>query len=160
MRTRAGSLPRYLRHIDLAFAFELMFARWDPDEIARILGEDWRGLAWTLSNHDFSRVASRLGEENVRLAATLTLTLPGTAFVSLLNLYRELIRLRRDMPLEFELLGVEDGLLSYRRGNYVIALNFSAEERLNPLGGEVVFSTHPVPPQALLPHGATVIRQR
>ena len=30
---------------------------------------------------------------------------------SLLNLYRELIRLRRDMPLEFELLGVEDGVL-------------------------------------------------
>jgi alpha-glucosidase len=58
-----------------------MFARWDPDEIARILAEGWRGLAWTLSNHDFPRVATRLGEENVRLAATLTLTLPGTAFV-------------------------------------------------------------------------------
>ena len=202
-----------------------MFARWDPDEIARILGEGWRGLAWTLSNHDFSRVASRLGEENVRLAATLTLTLPGTAFVyqgdeiglhdgpgadppydrrgrdfarqamqwtpdplaasprgrrgsrrstpsgvtsstsgadpgSLLNLYRELIRLRREMPLEFELLGVEHGVLSYRRGDFTVALNFTDGERPNPNphSGEIVFSTHSEPVGAVPPHGAIVVR--
>jgi alpha-glucosidase len=34
-----------------------------------------------LSNHDFPRLASRLGPEHVRDAATLLLTLPGTAFV-------------------------------------------------------------------------------
>ena len=217
-----SGLPPYLRHIDLAFAFELMFARGDPEEIARILGEGWRGLAWTLSNHDFSRVASRLGEENVRLAATLTLTLPGTAFVyqgdeiglhdgpgadppydrrgrdfarhamqwtpdplggfttgtpwlppvdpehrnvadqrrdpgSLLNLYRELIGLRREMPLEFELLGVDDGVLSYRRGDFTVALNFSADERPTRHAGEVVFTTHATPPGTIQRHGAVVV---
>ena len=34
-----------------------------------------------LSNHDFSRVGSRIGEGAMRVAAMLLLTLPGTAFV-------------------------------------------------------------------------------
>jgi alpha-glucosidase len=34
-----------------------------------------------MSNHDFGRLASRVGEENVRAAAVLLLTLPGAAFV-------------------------------------------------------------------------------
>jgi alpha-glucosidase len=34
-----------------------------------------------LSNHDFPRLATRFGEENVRAAAVLLLTLPGPAFV-------------------------------------------------------------------------------
>ena len=34
-----------------------------------------------MSNHDFDRLATRLGAANVRAAATLLLTLPGTAFV-------------------------------------------------------------------------------
>jgi alpha-glucosidase len=220
----AGLAP-YLRHIDLAFAFELMFARWDPDEIARILGEGCRGLAWTLSNHDFSRVATRLGDENVRLAATLTLTLPGTAFVyqgdeiglhdgpgadppydrrgrdfarqamqwtpdplggfttgtpwlppvdpeqrnvadqrrdpgSLLNLYRELIRLRRDMPLEFDLLGVADGVLSYRRGDATVMLNFAATARPAPARGTVLLATAEAEDGVLPAHGAVITSER
>jgi alpha-glucosidase len=34
-----------------------------------------------MSNHDFERLASRVGPENVRAAAELLLTLPGAAFV-------------------------------------------------------------------------------
>jgi alpha-glucosidase len=34
-----------------------------------------------MSNHDFDRLATRVGRENVRAAATLLLTLPGTSFV-------------------------------------------------------------------------------
>ena len=38
-------------------------------------------VAWVLSNHDFPRLATRLGEHATRAAAMLLLTLPGTAFV-------------------------------------------------------------------------------
>ncbi len=38
-------------------------------------------VAWVLSNHDFRRLVSRLGEEAARAAALLLLTLPGAAFV-------------------------------------------------------------------------------
>jgi alpha-glucosidase len=34
-----------------------------------------------MSNHDFDRLATRVGPENVRAAALLLLTLPGAAFV-------------------------------------------------------------------------------
>jgi alpha-glucosidase len=34
-----------------------------------------------MSNHDFDRLASRVGYQNVRAAALLLLTLPGAAFV-------------------------------------------------------------------------------
>ncbi|HET9436831.1 MAG TPA: alpha-amylase family glycosyl hydrolase [Gaiellaceae bacterium] len=76
-------LESYLDHFDLVFVFEFMFARWHPEDIARVIepAARLRGCAWVLSNHDFSRLASRLGEENLRLAAALLLTLPGAAFV-------------------------------------------------------------------------------
>ena len=38
-------------------------------------------VAWVLSNHDFDRLATRVGEQNVRAAAELLLTLPGAAFM-------------------------------------------------------------------------------
>jgi alpha-glucosidase len=37
--------------------------------------------AWVFSNHDFERLASHVGAENVRAAAVLLLTLPGAAFI-------------------------------------------------------------------------------
>jgi alpha-glucosidase len=77
---------------------------------------------------------------------------------SLLNLYRELIRLRRDMPLEFQLLGVDDGVLAYRRGDYTVALNFTGEERTNRHAGSVVLTTHPTARGSIQPHGAVVVR--
>ena len=39
------------------------------------------GVAWVLSNHDFPRLATRLGRTRARGAALLLLTLPGPAFV-------------------------------------------------------------------------------
>jgi alpha-glucosidase len=36
---------------------------------------------WILSNHDFSRLASRAGQQNARAVSLLTLSLPGPAFL-------------------------------------------------------------------------------
>jgi alpha-glucosidase len=77
-----ADLDPYLRHLDLAFCFELYHAPFRADALrAAIEAADGRRMAWVLSNHDFSRVSSRVGEENVRLAAILLLTLPGCTFV-------------------------------------------------------------------------------
>jgi glycosidase len=40
-----------------------------------------RRVAWVMSNHDFDRLATRVGRENLRAAAVLLLTLPGVAFL-------------------------------------------------------------------------------
>jgi alpha-glucosidase len=80
----AAQVTPYLEHLDLAFAFELLHAPWEPDrldaaiEAAAAMGT---GTAWVLSNHDFPRVATRWGRDHVRDAAELLLTLPGAAFV-------------------------------------------------------------------------------
>jgi alpha-glucosidase len=78
-----AELGLYLEHLDTAFVFELMFSPWRADVVADVAE---RGAAlgrpsWMLSNHDFSRIGSRIGEEQQRVAAMLLLTLPGTAFV-------------------------------------------------------------------------------
>jgi alpha-glucosidase len=75
--------PPYLQALDLVFAFELLFAPWDAGRLreaiapAAALGR----VAWVMSNHDFDRLATRLGPAHVCAAATLLLTLPGAAFV-------------------------------------------------------------------------------
>jgi alpha-glucosidase len=73
----------YLEHLDLAFAFELFHAPWERDRLAAAIeaAANLGRSAWVLSNHDFPRLATRFGEENVRAAAMLLLTLPGAAFV-------------------------------------------------------------------------------
>jgi len=78
-----AELGPFLEHFDLVFAFEFMFASWHAEDIAGVVEPAARlpQVAWVLSNHDFSRLASRLGEENLPLAAALLLTLPGAAFV-------------------------------------------------------------------------------
>ena len=203
-----AELAPYLEHFDLAFVFELMFASWQAEDIASVIEPAARlpGCAWVLSNHDFSRLASRLGEENVRLAATLLLTLPGAAFVyqgdeiglrdgpgayppfdragrdaarhpmqwddsasggfstgepwlppvdpesrnvvdqaadpnSLLSLYRALAHLRRSFEGALEEIRVEDHLLSYRRGDHRVVLNFG-DEPVRLAAGEVLLSSH------------------
>ncbi|HEY7258163.1 MAG TPA: alpha-amylase family glycosyl hydrolase [Gaiellales bacterium] len=78
-----GELGPYLDHLDTTFVFELMFAPWRADAVGEVIG---RGASlgapsWMLSNHDFSRIGTRIGEQNVRAAAMLLLTLPGIAFV-------------------------------------------------------------------------------
>jgi alpha-glucosidase len=81
-----AELRPYLEHLDVAFAFELFHARWDATAIRAAIeagtnGEHAGRLAWVLSNHDFARLPTRVGPENVRAAALLVLTLPGVAFV-------------------------------------------------------------------------------
>jgi alpha-glucosidase len=74
---------RYLEVLDLVFAFELLFSPWDAERLRAAIAPaaELRRLAWVMSNHDFDRLASRVGADNVRAAALLLLTLPGTAFV-------------------------------------------------------------------------------
>jgi alpha-glucosidase len=75
--------PRYLEVLDLVFAFEFLFSPWDADRLRAAIGPaaELGRVAWVMSNHDFDRLATRVGHENVRAAAMLLLTLPGAAFV-------------------------------------------------------------------------------
>ncbi|MFN8113781.1 MAG: alpha-amylase family glycosyl hydrolase [Solirubrobacterales bacterium] len=78
----ARILP-YLDYLDGAFAFDLLHAEWDAEQLGLAIERSSAaaGVAWVTSNHDFPRVATRWGEENARAAAVLLLTLGGTAFV-------------------------------------------------------------------------------
>ena len=73
----------YSDHFDAVFAFELLHASWDAEELRRAIEATTRqpGAAWAMSNHDFGRLPTRFGRENARAAAMLLLTLPGTAFL-------------------------------------------------------------------------------
>jgi alpha-glucosidase len=73
----------YLEHLDTAFAFELLHAPWDAEQLRRAIEATTAraGAAWVLSNHDFGRLVTRFGQENARAAALLLLTLPGPAFL-------------------------------------------------------------------------------
>jgi alpha-glucosidase len=75
--------PPYLEVLDEVFAFELLFAPWDAKKLrpAIAAAAELGRVAWVLSNHDFDRLATRFGQENLHAAAVLLLTLPGTAFV-------------------------------------------------------------------------------
>lgn len=79
----SAELGPYLDHLDLAFAFEFLHAPWTTDALAKAIdgAVAQERVAWVLSNHDFRRLASRLGEGAARAAALLLLTLPGAAFV-------------------------------------------------------------------------------
>jgi alpha-glucosidase len=76
-------LPRYLEVLDVAFAFEFLFSPWDAGPLRAAIepAAALERVAWVMSNHDFDRLASRVGPENVRAAGELLLTLPGMAFV-------------------------------------------------------------------------------
>ena len=75
--------PPYLEVLDSAFAFEFLFAPWDAQKLRAAIepAAELGRVSWVMSNHDFDRLATRLGEENVSEAAKLLLTLPGPAFV-------------------------------------------------------------------------------
>jgi alpha-glucosidase len=70
----------------LPFNFHLIKSPWDPAIIAVLIEQYEAALAggaerwpnWVLGNHDRSRVASRVGAEQARVAAMLLLTLRGT----------------------------------------------------------------------------------
>ena len=85
----AADTAPYLDHFDGVFAFELFHSPWEAGalraaiEACAALADETgvEGPAWVLSNHDFPRLPARAGEENVRAAAVLLLTLPGLAFL-------------------------------------------------------------------------------
>ena len=70
--------------IQVPFNFELLSAAWDARGIAGFVDRYLAALPagawpnWVLGNHDTPRVASRLGQDQARVAAMLLLTLPGT----------------------------------------------------------------------------------
>ncbi|WP_273847569.1 alpha-amylase family glycosyl hydrolase [Rubrobacter calidifluminis] len=70
--------------VDLPFNFHLIFTPWRADAVYSLVKEYEAALPpgawpnWVLGNHDRPRVASRVGEGQVRLAAMLLLTLRGT----------------------------------------------------------------------------------
>ncbi|HEY0185099.1 MAG TPA: alpha-amylase family glycosyl hydrolase, partial [Rhodopila sp.] len=68
----------------LPFNFQLIFAAWKADVIARIVAEYEAALPaggwpnWVLGNHDQKRIATRVGVAAARVATMLLLTLRGT----------------------------------------------------------------------------------
>ncbi len=75
--------PRYLEVLDATFAFEFLFSPWEAARLRAAIGPAAAldRVAWVMSNHDFERLATRLGPANVRAAALLLLSLPGPAFI-------------------------------------------------------------------------------
>ena len=205
----AAEYPRYLESLDAVFAFPFLFSPWEASSLREAIAtEASLDVAWVLSNHDFDRLATRLGSENVRSAAMLLLTLPGPAFVyqgdelgmangpggrraydrtgrdrlrhpmqwkpvptggfttgepwlpvvdpeqtsvqaqrgdpgSLLELYRRLIRLRRDLGPGFRLLDSAPGVVSFERGEHIVAINVATETQEVPALDTVLVETEP-----------------
>jgi len=86
-----GSLEQVMRYygrrgdgFHLPFNFALITAPWDPHHIADFAARYEAALPpgawpnWVLGNHDRSRIASRAGPAQARVAAMLLLTLRGT----------------------------------------------------------------------------------
>jgi alpha-glucosidase len=213
----------YLEHFDAVFAFELFFAPFEAEALRGVIegtaSVAETAAAWVISNHDFPRMPERFGSDNLRAAAVLLLTLPGTAFVyqgdeigmhdgpdadtrhdrggrdrhrhpmqwdpspgagftsgrpwlplldpgernvadehgrpeSLLELYRELIALRPRLGRGFELLEAPEGVVAFRRGDHVVAVNTTDERRPALATGEPLLATHAGP--ALSPHAAAI----
>ena len=78
-----GEYAPWLEVLDLVFAFEFLFSPWDAERLRAAIGPaaELGRVAWVMSNHDFDRLATRVGPENLRAAAVLLLTLPGVAFL-------------------------------------------------------------------------------
>ena len=78
-----GEYAPWLEVLDLVFAFELLFSPWDAERLRAAIepAAELGRVAWVMSNHDFDRLATRVGPENLRAAAVLLLTLPGVAFL-------------------------------------------------------------------------------
>ncbi len=68
----------------LPFNFQLLTMPWDAEKISAVISEYEGALPaggwpnWVLGNHDQSRIASRIGLPQARVAAMLLLTLRGT----------------------------------------------------------------------------------
>jgi alpha-glucosidase len=79
----SAELGPYVEVLDAVFAFETMLGSDGAEGLrAGIEGALRAGKqGWVLSNHDFSRLGSRVGPENARATALLLLALPGPAFL-------------------------------------------------------------------------------
>jgi len=70
--------------VHLPFNFHLILAPWNAAEIVKIISEYERLVPqgawpnWVIGNHDQSRIATRVGPAQARIAAMLLLTLRGT----------------------------------------------------------------------------------
>jgi glycosidase len=60
---------------------------------------------------------------------------------SMLSLVRRVIALRRELGARFELLDAAEGVIAYRRGDAVVAVNTTNEARPVPLRGAVLVET-------------------
>ncbi len=71
----------YLTALDVVFNFEELFAVGDAAALRQAIetGLQTGGQGWVLSNHDFSRLATRTGPDNARAVALVLLCLPGPA---------------------------------------------------------------------------------
>ena len=241
------------RGAQMPYNFLLIKAEWTAENIASIVKRYEAALPpgawpnWVLSNHDQSRIGTRIGRAQARVAAMLLLTLRGTPTIyygeeigmvdtpippdrvrdpaetrqpgigqgrdpertpmpwdgsrnggftagtpwlplgehastnvaseaadprSMLALYRELLRLRREHPAlvggAISGVAAENDVLRYARGDgagrIVVALNLGAEPRDVALGhGRILVSTHldrdgrTDPPLALRPNEGVVI---
>jgi alpha-glucosidase len=61
---------------------------------------------------------------------------------SLLHLYRDLVEVRRTLGPQFVWVESEDGVLAYRRGDRIVAINLAGGERPAPAAGDLVLHTH------------------
>jgi alpha-glucosidase len=75
---------RDLKGVQMPFNFQLINAAWNAEGLGTIIRDYEAALPsgawpnWVLSNHDQSRIGSRIGAAQARVAATLLLTLRGT----------------------------------------------------------------------------------
>jgi glycosidase len=78
---------------------------------------------------------------------------------SLLELYRRLISLRSSLAPGLEMRDAQPGVVSYARGDVVVAINTTAEQRQAPARGAILAETVPGDGGAgvLSPHAATVV---
>ena len=221
---RADQLGPYLEHLDLVFAFELPHGAFEVGRLREVIvsASATGQAAWVLSNHDFPRVATRVGPDRAALAAMLLLTLPGAAFIyqgdeigmldgagaappldragrdphrhpmqwepaenggfttgapwlpltdpmvrsvaaqrgsvgSMLEFHRELIALRRNLAGPVEMLDAEPGVLAYRRGEHVVALNLGEVPAAPPVAGDELLATQPGSGSGSLPGRSGVV---
>ena len=75
---------------------------------------------------------------------------------SMLAWYRELIAVRRDLAGDVEMLDSAPGLVAFRRGRHVIALNLGDTPQHAPAGTELVPGTPASSPREIHPGGAII----
>jgi len=157
----AAQVVPYLQSVDLAFCFELLHAGWERQRLREAV-DAGLSLQRDGARHPMQWDATPSGGFTDG-DPWLTAVDPGVRNVasqhddesSLLRLYRDLIGLRRTLGPGLELIDSEGGVLAYRRGGHLVAINLTPEERPAPSHGEVVLATHEHV-GGLAPHAAIV----